>query len=110
MPTLAADVVRAESDLYVLIAEDEAASRLLLTRTLESWGYRVSVARDGTEAWPITASDQEIHVTASIGIATTTTPQGTDHQTVIADADRALYRAKAGGRNRVELGGGEPPA
>ncbi len=58
MPTVADDIVPAESELHVLIAEDEAVSRLLLKRTLESWGYRVSVACDGDEAWQILQSPE----------------------------------------------------
>jgi len=35
----------------ILIAEDDATSRLLLTRVLENWGYEVTVTSDGAEAW-----------------------------------------------------------
>lgn len=35
----------------VLIAEDDFISRKLLTTTLKQMGYRVSVAKDGNEAW-----------------------------------------------------------
>jgi len=45
-------------------------------------------------------------VTVSIGIATLT-KDGGEAAEVIARADAALYRAKAGGRNRVEVSGGE---
>jgi two-component system, cell cycle response regulator len=55
---MADEILPAESELHVLIAEDEAVSRLLLKRTLESWGYRVSVARDGNEAWQILQSPE----------------------------------------------------
>ena len=37
--------------MRILIAEDDATSRLLLKRVLESWGYEVEVTRDGAEAW-----------------------------------------------------------
>jgi diguanylate cyclase (GGDEF)-like protein len=37
----------------VLVADDEATSRLLLQRTLERWGYPVDVASDGAEAWAV---------------------------------------------------------
>ncbi len=37
--------------MRVLIAEDDATSRLLLKRVLESWGYEVMVTKDGAEAW-----------------------------------------------------------
>jgi two-component system cell cycle response regulator len=37
----------------ILIAEDDATSRLLLMRVLESWGYEVETTRDGAEAWRI---------------------------------------------------------
>lgn len=36
--------------MRILIAEDDAASRLLLQRNLKAWGYEVSVCVDGTEA------------------------------------------------------------
>jgi sigma-B regulation protein RsbU (phosphoserine phosphatase) len=35
----------------VLIADDDPISRRLLERTLQQWGYEVTAARDGAEAW-----------------------------------------------------------
>jgi len=46
-------------------------------------------------------------VTASIGVAEYRTDS--KEEDVLVAADRALYRAKAGGRNRVATGGGETP-
>ena len=42
-------------------------------------------------------------VTVSIGVATYA-PEAEHHEDVLVAADRALYRAKAGGRNRVAMG------
>lgn len=39
--------------MKVLIAEDEAVSRRLLEGALARWGYQVTVASDGEEAWKI---------------------------------------------------------
>lgn len=39
--------------MRVLIAEDDAASRLMLQSLLTSWGYTVTPASDGDEAWKI---------------------------------------------------------
>jgi diguanylate cyclase (GGDEF)-like protein len=44
-------MVANEQKLRVLVAEDEALSRRMLTMVLESWGYPVDIARDGREAW-----------------------------------------------------------
>jgi phosphoserine phosphatase RsbU/P len=38
-------------DFQVLIADDDPISRRLLERTLQQWGYGVTTARDGAEAW-----------------------------------------------------------
>jgi two-component system cell cycle response regulator len=35
----------------ILVAEDDRATRLLLTRALAGWGYEVVAASDGEEAW-----------------------------------------------------------
>jgi CheY-like chemotaxis protein len=37
--------------MKILIAEDDAVSRLLIESTLTNWGYEVIVARNGIEAW-----------------------------------------------------------
>jgi diguanylate cyclase (GGDEF)-like protein len=50
-----------------------------------------------------TASSDELSVTASIGVATSKGEKPSSEE-VIQAADKALYRAKAGGRNRVETG------
>jgi two-component system, cell cycle response regulator len=40
-----------------LVADDDAASRLLLQRVLTKWGYDVVAASEGEEAWTILTSD-----------------------------------------------------
>jgi diguanylate cyclase (GGDEF)-like protein len=47
------------------------------------------------------ASPKEISVTASIGVASSR-QENSSAEEVIREADKALYRAKAGGRNRIE--------
>lgn len=39
--------------MRVLIADDDPVCRHLLLRTLESWGYDVTAAKDGAEAWKL---------------------------------------------------------
>ncbi len=39
--------------MRVLIADDDPISRRLLHRTLTQWGYEVTEAGDGAEAWRI---------------------------------------------------------
>ena len=39
--------------MRILIAEDDATSRLLLTRVLQGWGYEVLATKDGAEAWDV---------------------------------------------------------
>jgi diguanylate cyclase (GGDEF)-like protein len=48
-----------------------------------------------------TSTSTEISVTASIGVATSRGEKSSPEE-VIQAADKALYRAKAAGRNRIE--------
>ena len=52
---------------------------------------------------PILLGDEEVFVTASIGVALGTSVGGTTPEALLADADAAMYRAKAKGRNGYEL-------
>jgi phosphoserine phosphatase RsbU/P len=42
----------------ILIADDDRMSTLMLSRSLEQWGFKVIVAHDGTAAWDCIASDE----------------------------------------------------
>jgi len=51
-------VVTAPTPLMpILVADDEGVTRHFLDATLRSWGYSVTMARDGNEAWSALASD-----------------------------------------------------
>jgi diguanylate cyclase (GGDEF)-like protein len=68
-----------------------AMSDALLTRL---WDFRDRIA-----ATPIVAASVSVWVTISIGVASRR--EGQSFTELFADADRALYLAKASGRNRV---------
>jgi two-component system chemotaxis response regulator CheY len=42
----------------ILVAEDDRATRLLISRALASWGYEVVIANDGEEAWDILSRER----------------------------------------------------
>jgi sigma-B regulation protein RsbU (phosphoserine phosphatase) len=48
--------------MNVLIAEDDASSRLILHSLLTKWGYTVISASDGTEAWRILCEEDHPHL------------------------------------------------
>lgn len=56
-------------------------------------------------AQPFHAGAQQLNVTVSVGVAALDAAD-LSADAVLARADAALYRAKAGGRNRVELATG----
>ncbi len=51
---------------------------------------------------PFAIDGKSLPITASIGVATTHAPHPSSIDPLLAAADNALYRAKRGGRNRVE--------
>jgi diguanylate cyclase (GGDEF)-like protein len=86
-------VARLGGDEFVIVCEHLAGAReaIVLAERIEA-----AVAR------PLTLDSGEHHVSASIGIAVATDGRETP-QSMLRDADAAMYRAKAGGRGRVEL-------
>ena len=57
--------------------------------------------RERTASTPVHVNDGRHRLTVSIGIATL---DAVDPIIALANADRAMYRAKAAGRDRVEMG------
>ena len=58
--------------------------------------------RESIERYPFDASSEEpLHLTASIGVATFPSPRVESTEDLFARADEALYRAKSSGRNQV---------
>ncbi len=64
------------------------------TRTAERF-------RRNLAAEPLGCDDGTIRPTVSVGIATVSDRTGLDVARMVEEADRALYRAKSGGKNRV---------
>ena len=60
--------------------------------------------RKAVEAYPFVLDDQTVSVTISLGIATAP-DDGTTVKALVGAADKALYRAKETGRNRVCVAG-----
>jgi diguanylate cyclase (GGDEF)-like protein len=56
------------------------------------------------EATPIKTDAGEISVTISLGLAVSSEAAPLDPKLMLSTADEALYRAKADGRNRSEMG------
>lgn len=63
--------------------------------------------RQAFAAAGVTVADCTLNATVSVGIASA--KSGADIAMLLAAADVALYRAKANGRNRVEISDGEQP-
>ena len=58
------------------------------------------------EARAVRFRDEELRVTVSVGAAALPESSAESPEALLAEADRALYRAKQGGRNRIEISRG----
>jgi diguanylate cyclase (GGDEF)-like protein/PAS domain S-box-containing protein len=90
-----------EGDTVARIGGDEFT---ILVSTMKESDDAAKVAEQVLEAIeePIMLGDRQLFVTASIGIAISPT-DGTDAETLLKNADSALYRAKDAGRNNYQL-------
>ena len=84
-------------EMALVLPETDSAGALVIAERIRS---AVAHARHQTD-------QGALQVTASIGIATW---PGTDPEALIDHADKALYRAKQAGRNRVEAARGRAAA
>ncbi len=94
------DRIRA-TDLVGRIGGEEFA--ILLPNTGEPGALEVAEKlRTAIEATPIAIAGEDVRVTASFGVASLGSSAG-DLDSLLAHADRALYEAKRGGRNRTSV-------
>jgi len=100
--TAIAEVVR-ETDLLARLGGDEFA--VLLPQTNADGAMQVgrkvvdAVQRNGV----ITSPDGRVEVTASVGLTSWNRETLTDAETILAEADIAMYDAKDAGKNRVSV-------
>lgn len=81
-------------EFAVLLPETTSEGALALAESLRAAVEELRVPHDGSLAASV--------VTVSIGCATRVPLAGQQPESLVAWADRALYRAKRGGRNRVD--------
>jgi two-component system cell cycle response regulator len=102
-----AETVRTE-DLFARYGGEEFA--LMLRESASDAAIRCAErCRRAVDTTEVVFSGTPIHVTVSLGVATLYDSDFAQPEDLIAEADKYLYRAKRGGRNRVdarELGGG----
>lgn len=96
-----ADVIRNtfdEDEICARIGGEEFAV-LWGGTTIDAMAERAELARRRVEALELFAGDRSVRVTISGGIADLA--DGRDFNEIFSEADRALYVAKASGRNRI---------
>ena len=64
---------------------------------------RISIENGAIDFLAKKDSDDVLRVTASFGVASSTNKHRLDSESLVREADLALYRAKQNGRNRVEI-------
>ncbi|WP_051321436.1 GGDEF domain-containing protein [Chrysiogenes arsenatis] len=96
-----ASVLR-ESDLFGRFGGEEFLVVLPET-TLETARAIAERIRGIIEKNPFVWNDSELAITISLGVAALRNPSDREMQVALGKADQALYLAKGGGRNRVEV-------
>ena len=91
-----------ENGLLCRFGGEEFAS-LLSDTTPEAAQEIAETLRRHIQHMPITIGGDTLHVTLSIGIATTSAPRTSHIAALIDQADKAVYQAKRAGRNRIQL-------
>jgi diguanylate cyclase (GGDEF)-like protein len=100
-----ADVVRSELrgvDTAARYGGEELAMILPRTQMIEAYNVAERI-RAGIEALEVRGDARPVAVTASFGIASYPESGAGSREDLVRRADRALYRAKRTGKNRVEL-------
>jgi diguanylate cyclase (GGDEF)-like protein len=102
LTTFASSVISTirREDVFARYGGEEFAliSRGLEEEAAQQFGERV---RKSIERYPFRFQGREMKVTVSIGVASLPYAPVTNHIELVAAADKALYAAKDGGRNRV---------
>jgi diguanylate cyclase (GGDEF)-like protein len=87
-------VVRLGGDEFVILLVDQPHSPELITATLQR--MRALIAE------PVHLAGRTLHVTCSVGLAIYPS-DGRDIETLLSNADAAMYRAKEVGRNNIQF-------
>lgn len=98
--TIIRETARRPTDEVFRYGGEEFAVLLTATEVLGA-EHIAEVIRFRIEAEKITINDKRIPITVSIGVAATIPEAGDVSDTLIINADGALYKAKESGRNRV---------
>lgn len=88
-------------EFLLIYADSEPDQVLLIVERLRQAIASHDFPRIGTDGTPL--PDETLHVTISIGIALLGDLGAEQSREILAKADRALYRSKENGRNRVTL-------
>jgi diguanylate cyclase (GGDEF)-like protein len=88
-------------EFAVLLTETDAARALSMAEVLRTTAESLEIP---------TPEGEHLHITVSIGVATTTPGSLTTVEALHAEADKSLYAAKQGGRNQAVRLGAVPTA